>query len=342
VPKPEIDTRARLIAIQAVGAEIRSLREQVAGDDADPGGKTLSAKPRTDRRCRQPPEPRAVDCAARIATLGGRSMKITGLCAAALVATASASAQTSNDLPLPSTQEYFRLAAEVQLCNGGEPAMLQELEALRNQALDYYRTKQSKEGSDSASASAVRELEENVLPTEALKSAASMKRIAADWAKWCRTIPSLIGYDVARHDLALATIGWPGAKPLDQARAAVAAFDAHATRVSTVALSAPRPPDAVPRPPRVIAVDVSCRPEYPPAAIRARAQGQTVVSMSVDATGHVTQATVVQASGPTREHQMLDTAAADALSHCQIDPARDGAGQPVDGAFAVTYTWKLD
>jgi len=170
-------------------------------------------------------------------------MNCTWLYAAALIATASASAQTTSDAPLPSEKEYFEQAAEVQACNGGEPAKLPELEALRTQTLDYYRTKRSKAGSDfdPASASAIRALEANIVPTETLERALSMKRIAADWAGWCRGVPLNIRYAQARHDLAMSAIGWPGAVPLDQARKAVAAFQVHATNVM---IAPPSPPSS--------------------------------------------------------------------------------------------------
>jgi TonB family protein len=136
--------------------------------------------------------------------------------------------------------------------------------------------------------------------------------------------------------------------PWMQAHAAAEGVDARSQethRATEVRVMPPRravDPNAVPRPPRLAAADSSCRPEYPPAAIRAMAQGRTVMSFDVDAAGQVTQSTIVQASGPTREHRMLDTSAAAALSRCRIDPARDSDGHPVPGSFAVTYDWKID
>ena len=173
-------------------------------------------------------------------------MKITGLFTAALIATAAATANATDDAALPSAKDYFEHAAEAQACNGGEPAKLPELEALRTQALDYYRTKLSKAGagSDPADASAVVALEANVVPAEALARTLSLKRIAADWAGWCRGVPSNVRYAHARHDLAMANIDWPGAPPLDQARKAVAIFELHTTRVMAAPVSPPRSTNA--------------------------------------------------------------------------------------------------
>lgn len=181
-------------------------------------------------------------------------MNFTWLYAGALIATASASAQTTNDAPLPSEKEYFERAAEVQACNGGQPAKLPELEALRMQTLDYYRVRLAKadSGSDPASGGAIRELEANVVPAEALQRALSLKRIAADWAGWCRGVPTNIRYAQARHDLAMATIGWPGATPLEQARKAVAAFEVRAPHVTVAPLLPPSSPHAAGATPPIV------------------------------------------------------------------------------------------
>jgi hypothetical protein len=211
-------------------------------------------------------------------------MKFTWLCAGALIATASASAQTTRDAPLPSEKEYFERAADVRACYGEQPAKLPELEALRTQTLDYYRTKLSKadSGSDPASADAIRALEANVIPAEALKAALSMKRIAADWAGWCQGVPANIRYAQARHDLAMATIDWPGAKPLDQARKAVAAFEVHATNVMVPRLPPPPSSDAASVTPPIVCtsgkVNVLLGTEAAVGARYSTATGLTVVT----------------------------------------------------------------
>ena len=86
---------------------------------------------------------------------------------------------------------------------------------------------------------------------------------------------------------------------------------------------------------------VDCRPVYPAAAVRAQVQGVTTLAFHVDATGKVTGVDIVRSSGPTREHRLLDHAAATALSRCPIKAATDDNGQPIDGVVTVNYTWRL-
>lgn len=204
-------------------------------------------------------------------------MRMAGIFATALIAAAGASAQTSNDAPLPSAKEYFDRAAEAQACNGGAPAKLPELEALRTQTLDYYRTKLKQAGSDPASASAVRALEANVVPADALAVTSSMRRIAADWAGWCRSVPFNIRYSHARHDVAMAAIGWPGAMPLDEARQAVAALEGRMTRVLVAA------PPVMAEPPPVMS---SAKPDSAAPPIRCKSDGIDILQGSRAAEGN--------------------------------------------------------
>lgn len=95
-------------------------------------------------------------------------------------------------------------------------------------------------------------------------------------------------------------------------------------------------------PPRLVAVDAACRPVYPPAAIRAGAQGKTVVDLVVDAAGHAGHARVVRSAGDSAELKLLDQAAAEALARCPYTPGTDADGKPVGATVSVSYEWRLD
>ena len=85
-----------------------------------------------------------------------------------------------------------------------------------------------------------------------------------------------------------------------------------------------------------------CFPNYPSAALRTGAQGTTVLAFHVDETGKVTGVEITQSSGPTREHRVLDQAAAAALARCPFVPAKDGEGKPFASVISVNYTWRLE
>jgi periplasmic protein TonB len=85
----------------------------------------------------------------------------------------------------------------------------------------------------------------------------------------------------------------------------------------------------------------SCAPAYPDAALKAKASGVTRVRFTIDPAGAITNAEVVQTSGPLPENKSLDQAAVDALSRCPIRAGRDDNGQPVSAQIVVTYEWVL-
>ena len=73
-----------------------------------------------------------------------------------------------------------------------------------------------------------------------------------------------------------------------------------------------------------------CRPSYPDAAARSGAQGATILAFQVDGTGKVTGVDVAHSSGLTREHRMLDAAAAAALARRKTMPR---PSKPLDNAL---------
>ncbi len=95
-------------------------------------------------------------------------------------------------------------------------------------------------------------------------------------------------------------------------------------------------------PPAGVNLQRSCAPSYPAAALQARASGTTRVRLTIEPTGAISSAEVVQSSGPLPENKLLDTAAADALSKCQSRAGRDANGQPVGAQVVVTYKWTLE
>lgn len=86
----------------------------------------------------------------------------------------------------------------------------------------------------------------------------------------------------------------------------------------------------------------SCRPSYPPQAQRVGAQGISRLRFTVDATGRVTRVDTLAPAGPSREHRLLDRAAADALQSCPITVGRDDAGRAVGTTVDVDYVWTLE
>lgn len=95
------------------------------------------------------------------------------------------------------------------------------------------------------------------------------------------------------------------------------------------------------RPASMVGIDSTCKPAYPPAALRALARGTTVLEFTVDPEGLVSKTLLLRSAGPTPEHRSLDEAAASSLSHCPFKPATDGEGRPIPGTVQVTYDWVI-
>ncbi len=113
-------------------------------------------------------------------------------------------------------------------------------------------------------------------------------------------------------------------------------------------------------PPKVAAVDASgskvgnarpavidanapmCKPTYPEQAVAAKAEGQTIVQLTVNGRGIVTAASIPHHSGTTPEHHLLDSAAIHSLVKCPFRPGLDELGNALGTTVVVTYRWHLD
>ncbi len=118
-----------------------------------------------------------------------------------------------------------------------------------------------------------------------------------------------------------------------------------------VNIAPPPAPEAPPAPPaprvaRAAVLDVSSceRPSYPAAAQRAEAKGTTKIRFTVDAQGVVdpSKTVIERSAGGSREHKMLDRAAAEALGKCHFKPGTDENGKPIGGTTVVDYVWNLE
>ena len=81
-------------------------------------------------------------------------------------------------------------------------------------------------------------------------------------------------------------------------------------------------------------------PEYPVAALRAQATGDTTLHVHVDADDRIIDVHVLRPSGPTREHALMDDAAATSVAQCRFARA---PGTPAADQWAViTFRWRLE
>ena len=97
--------------------------------------------------------------------------------------------------------------------------------------------------------------------------------------------------------------------------------------------------------PRAAHVDVGaagCRPDYPAAAQRAGVVGVTRIRFTVDASGRIAGAQILQPSGAMRENRLMDKAAAEALARCPVQVGTDELGRPVGTTTDVDYVWTLN
>jgi TonB family protein len=82
----------------------------------------------------------------------------------------------------------------------------------------------------------------------------------------------------------------------------------------------------------------SCpQPVYPLAAMSAKAEGTTALHLKIDDGGHVLDREVVQKSGATPEHQLLDIALDKAYRFCTFPPAAAGTVRDI----TLSYAWHV-
>ena len=79
-----------------------------------------------------------------------------------------------------------------------------------------------------------------------------------------------------------------------------------------------------------------------PSHVSGRATGITRIRFSVDATGRIAGSQILQSSGSSREHRLLDRAAAEALAQCPVQVGTDESGRPVGTTTDVEYVWTLN
>ena len=109
-------------------------------------------------------------------------------------------------------------------------------------------------------------------------------------------------------------------------------------------VAAPAAPPAPPAPPVRVApkldFNVCEKPSYPRNARRSSAEGDTVISYTMDTSGAISDAKIERPSGMTREHRELDRAALEAVLACKGVPGSLG-GKPEKLSGTITYGWKL-
>ena len=70
--------------------------------------------------------------------------------------------------------------------------------------------------------------------------------------------------------------------------------------------------------------------------------GVSKIRFTGDALGRIAAAQILQSSGATREHRLMDKAAADALAQRPVTVGTDETGLPVGGTADVDGVWALN
>lgn len=96
------------------------------------------------------------------------------------------------------------------------------------------------------------------------------------------------------------------------------------------------------RPARVYADAPECQPAYPQIARMHHVAGTTRLRFTLDIGGRIVGVKLIGHSGPQPENAVLDSAAAEALSHCPAVVGLDDGGHPVGGTADINYIWVLN
>ena len=83
------------------------------------------------------------------------------------------------------------------------------------------------------------------------------------------------------------------------------------------------------------------RPEYPVAALRVEASGDTKLAIKVSDTGKVLDGVVVGSAGPTPAHKILDVTALLSLMQCKLEPAY-WRSKAIEAWAMIEYRWRLN
>jgi TonB family protein len=269
-------------------------------------------------------------------------MKVASACAVVLLAGAAASAAAADDDgSMPAAREYFFLSAYVQVCSGGSVVDTPSLKALRVQTVAYYHTLFAQAGEDATTKGIIGRIDANILPDRLVEWIKGLrpKTTVPDQDLLCSTNDAVIRRQVARHDIAMAEQGWPGAKSFADARVALRDLVADPAVKDSVTMLQMNPNPVGPA--RIHSDDKSCKPDFPGAAMRSGAEGQTTVQFNIDANGHPTAWNILRSAGPTLQHGLLDFAAVESLSKCRFDPARDAEERAVPANATIEYKFIL-
>lgn len=88
-------------------------------------------------------------------------------------------------------------------------------------------------------------------------------------------------------------------------------------------------------------MDCPAEPVYPPEAMWAYVTGRTRLKVLIQPDGSISEVRITQASGRTRQHEMLDRAALVAMQSCRYRiPKSFDARLPA--WQAVEYNWQID